>query len=269
MILLDQPVTSITPVALNDDASQPQDNEDLTVIGFGATSEGGNGSDKLLKVVVPVVPHQTCTQQYDGLKKDIHLCAGFSQGGKDSCQGDSGGPIVEYRGTIPVQVGVVSFGNGCAQPNASGVYARVSGAYDWIQQTVCDLTKDCSPGLTPGPISAPAPTPSNNNSPTFDGSPAASPISSPTFDASPEASPISSPTFDSSPISSPTFDSSPQASPSWFGLSPEASPTWTDDGGWDDDWWGWDDDSSWDDDGGWWRRALGGGSTKNKVHKKN
>jgi secreted trypsin-like serine protease len=71
--------------------------------------------------------------------EDIQFCAGYVEGGKDSCQGDSGGPIFEMRGTTPVQVGVVSFGEGCARPGRSGVHARVTGAYEWIQDTMAKL----------------------------------------------------------------------------------------------------------------------------------
>jgi secreted trypsin-like serine protease len=54
-------------------------------------------------------------------------------GGKDSCQGDSGGPI--FVGNT--QVGIVSFGDGCARPEKPGVYARVSASYDWIKMMIC------------------------------------------------------------------------------------------------------------------------------------
>ncbi|KAF5266057.1 hypothetical protein FOXYS1_3125, partial [Fusarium oxysporum] len=57
------------------------------------------------------------------------FCAGVSSGGKDSCQGDSGGPIVDSSKTL---IGAVSWGNGCARPNYSGVYASVGALRSFI-----------------------------------------------------------------------------------------------------------------------------------------
>jgi len=164
MILkLNEPVdiSVYQPIKLNDNANVPPTNEMLTVIGFGATSEGGSGSNKLQKVAVPTNSNQQCQSQYSGIDERIHLCAGFQQGGKDSCQGDSGGPIFRTQGGKRVQVGVVSFGEGCARPNNSGVYARVSGAYDWIQSQICALAtlnrpSSCGPAPPPSsPVSPP------------------------------------------------------------------------------------------------------------------
>ena len=45
------------------------------------------------------------------------LCAGITAGGKDACQGDSGGPLSYSVPTLQDrhhQIGVVSFGQGCA-----------------------------------------------------------------------------------------------------------------------------------------------------------
>ena len=58
------------------------------------------------------------------------ICAG--EKGKDSCQGDSGGPMVD---AAKKQVGVVSWGIGCALAGYPGVYARVSTYADWISAT--------------------------------------------------------------------------------------------------------------------------------------
>jgi trypsin len=138
--------SSIAPIALNSNSSRPSKGEALTVIGFGTTSENGSTPSLVLqKVEVNYVNHTTCNTQYRGqIVEDVMFCAAVPGGGKDSCQGDSGGPIFDSYG---VQVGVVSWGNGCARPNFPGVYARVSGGYDWIKQQICTLSTQKPPSI--------------------------------------------------------------------------------------------------------------------------
>jgi secreted trypsin-like serine protease len=103
------------------------------VTGWGATSEGGPGSSRLRKVVVPVVTFADCNAEdfYNNSVKQGMLCAGV--GGKDSCQGDSGGPLTnKVRPGNAVQFGIVSWGEGCAQPNKPGVYTDVANYREWI-----------------------------------------------------------------------------------------------------------------------------------------
>jgi hypothetical protein len=99
------------------------------------------GSKFLREVAVPTVATDQCKQQYPNDTIGAgQLCAGLEEGGKDSCQGDSGGPLVAYdsRG-CPFQVGVVSWGAGCAGPKDYGVYTRISFHKAWITQRVGTL----------------------------------------------------------------------------------------------------------------------------------
>uniref|UniRef100_A0A8C9R510 chymotrypsin n=1 Tax=Scleropages formosus TaxID=113540 RepID=A0A8C9R510_SCLFO len=91
----------------------------------------------LQEVEVPVIGNGKCNCLYGpgSITKNM-LCAGLLAGGKDSCQGDSGGPLVVKQGSVWVQAGIVSFGNGCAEPNYPGVYTRVSPYQSWISSVI-------------------------------------------------------------------------------------------------------------------------------------
>jgi trypsin len=183
------------PSVINRDAGNPIAGQSLRVIGFGLTTEGGSASSSLRKVTVPAVSHSTCNQQYSGeIDETSEFCAGVS--GKDSCQGDSGGPIFDASGK---QVGVVSWGYGCAQANYPGVYSRVSGALSWIDQQICALSSvppaSC---FAAAPVAAPT-------------TPVAAPIAPVVAPTAPVAAPIA-------PVAAPT---APVAAP----ITPVAAPT--------------------------------------------
>ena len=105
--------------------------------GFGRLYYNGPVSNTLQQVRVPLINFEECTsgeyKRYN-LRKDVQMCAGdLQRGGVDACQGDSGGPLVcLYKQSTWFQVGVVSFGRGCAWKGNPGVYTRMSGVYDWI-----------------------------------------------------------------------------------------------------------------------------------------
>ncbi|MFF4254589.1 S1 family peptidase [Streptomyces sp. NPDC001663] len=101
----------------------------FTVAGWGDTKEdGGTGSNKLLKATVPYVPDSQCKWHYGNrLTPKDELCAGYPQGGVDTCQGDSGGPMFRKDDADRwIQVGIVSWGDGCARPGVPGIYTQVS-----------------------------------------------------------------------------------------------------------------------------------------------
>ena len=116
--------------------------QQATVIGFGVTAENGAASPKLRQANVPVVAQDECQRVYgDGLITAANFCAGDTAGLHDSCQGDSGGPIfLPDQNGRQLQIGVVSWGKGCARPGYYGVYASVAAFTNWILANVTDAS---------------------------------------------------------------------------------------------------------------------------------
>jgi len=137
-------------VTLNSASSVPSVGQGVTVMGWGdidIRNDVSELSDALMSVNVNVISDQECdnsegtidgySDNYNGKITKNMLCARANQ--QDSCQGDSGGPLVikGVNAGADVQVGVVSWGIGCASEHFPGVYARVSQAYGWIESEVC------------------------------------------------------------------------------------------------------------------------------------
>lgn len=118
-------------------------NGPLVVTGWGATQQDGDAVRELRYLEVPFVESTECDRSlaYDGRITSNMLCAGYSVGGKDSCQGDSGGPLSARVGASMLQVGVVSWGDGCAIPNRVGVYTRVANYHSWIAACVANSSE--------------------------------------------------------------------------------------------------------------------------------
>ncbi|MEV4760441.1 serine protease [Micromonospora sp. NPDC049559] len=126
LIRLATPVTSLSTLKIA--TTTAYDSGTFTVAGWGAAREGGPQQRYLLKATVPFVSDASCDASYGG---DVivaeEICAGYAAGGTDTCQGDSGGPMFRRDANNAwIQVGIVSWGNGCARPNYPGVYTQVS-----------------------------------------------------------------------------------------------------------------------------------------------
>lgn len=125
----------LAPTTLRE--SKFSENPNATVAGWGTTTEGGRLSRFLKAVKVPLLSNEQCKKSYFWVDPG-HICAGFYKGGKDSCQGDSGGALwwTDKETHQPMQIGVVSSGNGCARPRYPGVYTRVSYYHQWILESI-------------------------------------------------------------------------------------------------------------------------------------
>lgn len=120
------------------------------VAGWGRTAEGGTAAKILQELQLPVLDNEVCKNRYKKIGKLISekqfneavLCAGVLTGGKDSCQGDSGGPLMAPTKVDGqnhyYQIGIVSYGIGCARMDVPGVYTRVQTFIDWIQEKLAE-----------------------------------------------------------------------------------------------------------------------------------
>jgi secreted trypsin-like serine protease len=129
----------------------------LTVTGWGSIRQHVAGkknrnkppkySHGLREVEVPVVADDECSRDFGRkhggkFSAEAMICAG--QDGLDACAGDSGGPLFAETAEGFVQVGIVSWGSGCAAPGQPGVYTRVSAVHDFIQNAIRDVPSSAS-----------------------------------------------------------------------------------------------------------------------------
>jgi secreted trypsin-like serine protease len=129
VLKLAQPATGIDVGTIRIPASGDRRHEKTgqksLVAGWGSTFSGGSAVTHLRRTQLEVYAFKTCRRAWAGAVAlgPEHICA-FAPS-RDTCQGDSGGPLFVRTGKGAVQIGVTSFGYGCAE-RIPGVYTRLS-----------------------------------------------------------------------------------------------------------------------------------------------
>jgi secreted trypsin-like serine protease len=140
------------------------ENSTVTVTGWGGRegyeADGGptsNFPDVLHQVDLQLMTNEECkntlaqsfTEIYEGEISpegvgitDAMICASVPTGGKGSCQGDSGGPLMVNTNEGWQQIGIVSWGIGCAADGFPGVYTRSALFNDWINEITQGIAVD-------------------------------------------------------------------------------------------------------------------------------
>jgi len=129
------------------------------ITGWGTLKDDGKDPNELQEGQVQTMTNRQCDDapEYKGEDwiTDSMICAQGRSGGKivDACQGDSGGPMVCQQGGAWRVYGATSWGSGCADKDAPGVYARVHKVLSWIEGVM-------GGGGSPHPGPSPPPPPS-------------------------------------------------------------------------------------------------------------
>jgi trypsin len=145
LIKLATPVTDIKPVPVNLDSTKAPVGIKVTMVGFGATAQGGGGNIGIAYVVEQT---SVACNSFAGTDADL-LC--FNQvSGKGKCEGDSGGPSFSMIDGRMMQVGITSFGDqNCAQFGADTRTDSTSERAFLLQHVpnlFCETDADCEDG---------------------------------------------------------------------------------------------------------------------------
>lgn len=136
VIRLDQPVNGVVPMQLDSAGSNALERpgRPARITGWGNTTaqpanpEAGGRlryPNRMREVNVPVASDTSMRDAYGrGFVPPIMVGAGKRN--KGACYGDSGGPLFVATGDGLRQIGITSFGVGCATARYRGVFAEVS-----------------------------------------------------------------------------------------------------------------------------------------------
>jgi len=110
------------------------------VSGWGDTETGGT-PDTLKKLDLTIYEDSVCENAYGDIFTENMLCAtgDFENGGQCVCFGDSGSPAYIVEDGTKKQVGIVSWGNPCANAGYPAAYAEVGKFIDFVREHVPNL----------------------------------------------------------------------------------------------------------------------------------
>lgn len=144
LVRLDSPVAMnecIGTACLPVEGADVPDGTKCWITGWGHTSSGGRQSQMLKEASVNIVSNADCISNFGYTRSEIDqtmICAqGRAANGAitDACQGDSGGPLVcEESGGRWTVYGATSWGKECGRWDYPGVWSRVHGVLDWIDE---------------------------------------------------------------------------------------------------------------------------------------
>jgi len=135
----------VGPICLTKNKHYMKRHTKVMAIGWGQLDYTSKSPSKTLqKVILNLYPTWKCKNKYKEadvemqVSRSHNLCT-LNKDGRDACVGDSGGPLVYKEHGKYVQVGITSWGMGCADPRYPGVWTDVISLKQWIAD---DMERD-------------------------------------------------------------------------------------------------------------------------------
>uniref|UniRef100_A0A2R8ZYZ4 Peptidase S1 domain-containing protein n=1 Tax=Pan paniscus TaxID=9597 RepID=A0A2R8ZYZ4_PANPA len=143
----------IQPICIESSTFNFVHRPDCWVTGWGLINPSGTPLPppyNLREAQVTILNNTRCNYLFEqpssrSMIRDSMFCAGAEDGSVDTCKGDSGGPLVCDKDGLWYQVGIVSWGMDCGQPNRPGVYTNISVYFHWIRRVMSHSTPRPNP----------------------------------------------------------------------------------------------------------------------------
>ncbi|XP_072748554.1 transmembrane protease serine 9-like [Anoplolepis gracilipes] len=136
LIRLEYPVEindNVKPVCLPKRKDSDYTGHHVKVTGWGRVQKEGDTSKFLRQAILKVMSWAACKNTSFGEHVTESMLCAYSDN-TDACQGDSGGPLLSERKDEKYEeIGIVSWGIGCADPGVPGVYVKITDYLNWIK----------------------------------------------------------------------------------------------------------------------------------------
>ncbi|PAW64712.1 MAG: hypothetical protein B9S36_01955 [Verrucomicrobiia bacterium Tous-C2TDCM] len=137
MLLLDRPVTTITPLGLVTNPAHLSTGDSVRVAGWGASVSGDpSPTNQLRRAGVELLSQATAAMVFGSVIGSTHLAAKDPAEVASPCVGDSGGPLVKSLSGTDYLAGLVSFGSLDCDPALPTIYTHIPSFASWIGESL-------------------------------------------------------------------------------------------------------------------------------------
>jgi len=137
MLLLDRPMTTITPLGLVANPLDLTTGDAVKVAGWGISMVGDTApTNELQRADADLLSNASAAMTFGSVIEPVHLAAKDPAEIACPCVGDSGGPLVKNLSGTDRLAGLVSFGSLDCDPTLPTIYTRIPSFAPWIEESL-------------------------------------------------------------------------------------------------------------------------------------